>query len=69
MAGQVLQSIDGKLKPGHDWCMEVTDEFRNPLFNCIFQPQSRADAPYPVGILSSRMVVSERASASVTPRL
>jgi hypothetical protein len=32
MAGQILQSIDGKLKPGHDWCMEVTDEFRNPLF-------------------------------------
>jgi hypothetical protein len=32
MAGQTLQDIDGKLKPGHDWRMEVTDEFRNQLF-------------------------------------
>ena len=31
-AGQILQSLDGRLKPGHDWKMEVTDEFRNPLF-------------------------------------
>jgi hypothetical protein len=21
-----------KLKPGHDWRMEISDEFRNPLF-------------------------------------
>jgi hypothetical protein len=32
IAGQILQNIDGKLKPGHDWKMEITDEFRNPLF-------------------------------------
>jgi hypothetical protein len=32
MAGQILQSLDGRLKPGHDWRMEVEDEFRNPLF-------------------------------------
>jgi hypothetical protein len=32
IAGQILQDIDGKLKPGHDWRMEITDEFRNPLF-------------------------------------
>lgn len=31
-AGQILQSLDGKLKPGHDWKMEVTDEFRELLF-------------------------------------
>jgi hypothetical protein len=31
-AGQILQSIDGKLKPEHDWRMEVTDEFQNPLY-------------------------------------
>ena len=31
-AGQMLQDIDGKLKPGHDWRMEVTDEFANTLF-------------------------------------
>lgn len=32
MAGKMLESIDGKLQPGHDWCMEVTDEFANPLY-------------------------------------
>jgi hypothetical protein len=32
IAGQILQDLDGKLKPGHDWSMEITDEFRNPLF-------------------------------------
>ena len=31
-AGQMLQSIDGKLKPDRDWRMEVTDEFQNPLY-------------------------------------
>jgi hypothetical protein len=32
IAGQTLQDIDGRLKPGHDWRMDVTDEFRNTLF-------------------------------------
>jgi hypothetical protein len=32
MAGQTLQGIDGKLKPGREWRMEVTDEFANPLY-------------------------------------
>jgi hypothetical protein len=31
MAGQTLQGLDGKLKPGLEWRMEVTDEFANPL--------------------------------------
>ncbi|SHN80676.1 DUF6894 family protein [Bradyrhizobium erythrophlei] len=31
-AGQILQDIDGKLTPGRDWRMEVTDEFQNTLF-------------------------------------
>jgi hypothetical protein len=31
-AGQTLQGIDGKLKPGHGWRMEVTDEFQNTLY-------------------------------------
>ena len=30
--GQILQGLDGKLQPGRDWRMEVTDEFANPLF-------------------------------------
>ena len=31
-AGQILQDIDGRLKPGRDWRLEVTDEFANTLF-------------------------------------
>jgi hypothetical protein len=31
-AGQMLQTIDGKLQPSKEWCMEVTDEFQNKLF-------------------------------------
>ena len=30
-AGQILQSLHGKLQPGGDWRMEVTDEFGHPL--------------------------------------
>jgi hypothetical protein len=31
-AGQILQGIDGKLVPGRDWRMDVTDEFQNTLY-------------------------------------
>lgn len=31
-AGKTLQGLDGKLKPGHEWRMTVTDEFANPLY-------------------------------------
>jgi hypothetical protein len=30
--GERRQDIDGRLKPGHDWRMDLTDEFRNTLF-------------------------------------
>ena len=40
MAGQMLQNIDGRLKPGRDWRMEVTDEFRNPLFAIVISAQT-----------------------------
>ncbi|HEY3681362.1 MAG TPA: hypothetical protein VGL45_21825 [Bradyrhizobium sp.] len=40
MAGQMLQNIDGRLKPGRDWRMEVTDEFRNPLFTILISAQT-----------------------------
>ena len=32
MAGQTLQSLDGKLQADKEWRMEVTDEFANPLY-------------------------------------
>ena len=31
-AGRTLQGLDGNLKPGHEWRMDVTDEFANPLY-------------------------------------
>ena len=31
-AGEAIKDIDGKLRPGHDWRMEITDEFANPLW-------------------------------------
>ena len=31
-AGQIIQDIDGKLQPGKEWRMEVTDEFANRLY-------------------------------------
>jgi hypothetical protein len=31
-AGQMLQSLDGKLMTGQDWRMEVMDEFQSPLY-------------------------------------
>jgi hypothetical protein len=31
-AGQIIQDLDGRLRPGKDWRMEVTDEFANRLY-------------------------------------
>ncbi|WP_247438530.1 MULTISPECIES: hypothetical protein [unclassified Bradyrhizobium] len=31
-AGQILQGLDGKLTPGREWRMEVTDEKQNTLY-------------------------------------
>ncbi|WP_376708625.1 DUF6894 family protein [Bradyrhizobium australafricanum] len=39
MAGRMLQDVDGKLKPGRDWEMEVTDEFSQPLFRWVISAQ------------------------------
>jgi hypothetical protein len=30
--GTTAKSLDGKLQPGRDWRIEVTDEFANPLY-------------------------------------
>jgi hypothetical protein len=29
---QIIQDLDGRLRPGKDWRMEVTDEFANRLY-------------------------------------
>jgi hypothetical protein len=31
-AGKAIQHIDGKLSPGDDWRLQVTDEFANTLY-------------------------------------
>jgi hypothetical protein len=41
-AGQILQGIDGKLAPGRDWRMEVTDEFQNTLYVLHIQAEKPA---------------------------
>jgi hypothetical protein len=39
-AGQSLKDLDGKLKPGTGWRMEVTDEFGNRLYAITIHAQS-----------------------------
>jgi hypothetical protein len=31
-AGQILQDLDGRFRPGREWRMEVTDESANALY-------------------------------------
>jgi len=31
-AGKLIQDMGGRLKPGQDWLLEVTDEFAQPLY-------------------------------------
>ena len=31
-AGEILRDLDGRLKVGSTWRLEVTDQFRNPIF-------------------------------------
>jgi hypothetical protein len=32
MSGEMIRDVDGKLRPGQGWELEVTDKFRNPLY-------------------------------------
>ena len=32
VAGQTIKDIDGKLRPGHEWRLEVSDEFGGALW-------------------------------------
>jgi hypothetical protein len=32
MAGEIIKDIDGRLRPGHDWKLEVEDEFKNVIW-------------------------------------
>lgn len=41
MAGDSIKDIDGKLRPGHDWKLEITDEFRNPLWELHVKAQKK----------------------------
>lgn len=40
-AGDHLKELDGDLRPGHDWRMEVTDEFANPLFEIVVRAEKK----------------------------
>jgi hypothetical protein len=41
VAGEAISNIDGRLKPGHDWRMEVTDEFANPIWELHVKAEKR----------------------------
>jgi hypothetical protein len=32
VAGELFRNMDGRLQPGQEWRLEVTDERRNPLY-------------------------------------
>ena len=32
VAGDTIRGLGGKLQPGREWRLEVTDEFANPLY-------------------------------------
>jgi hypothetical protein len=34
-AGESIKDIDGRLRPGSRWRMEVKDEFRNTLYSIV----------------------------------
>ena len=40
-AGQILQGLDGRLKPDRAWRMEVTDESQNILFVLHIHAETR----------------------------
>jgi hypothetical protein len=31
-AGEIFKNVDGKMRPGQEWELDVTDQNRNPLF-------------------------------------
>jgi hypothetical protein len=41
VAGELLKEIDGDLRPGHDWCLQVNDEFQNTLLEIHIKPVAK----------------------------
>ncbi len=41
MAGEIIKDMDGKLRPGHDWKLEVHDEFRNPIWTLLVKAEQK----------------------------
>ena len=31
-AGELFKDVDGRLRPGQEWALEVTDEVRRPIY-------------------------------------
>ncbi|GIQ79038.1 hypothetical protein ACE103_35705 [Bradyrhizobium sp. ma5] len=44
MAGETLKDLDGQLKPGHDWSLEVTDASEKVLFRLVVSAEDGVDA-------------------------
>jgi uncharacterized protein DUF6894 len=37
-AGELLKEMDGDLRPGHEWFLQVNDEFENTLLEIHIKP-------------------------------
>ncbi len=42
MAGEIIKDIDGRLRPGHDWKLEVEDEFKNVIWALHVKAEQRS---------------------------
>jgi uncharacterized protein DUF6894 len=40
-AGELLKEMDGDLRPGRDWCLQVADEFQNTLLEIHIKPVAK----------------------------
>jgi hypothetical protein len=44
-AGEMLKELDGKLRPGQNWCLQVNDEFENTLLELHIKPVAKVPIP------------------------
>jgi hypothetical protein len=43
--GEILKDIDGKLKPNHEWRMDVNDEHHHLIFSLRLIPEAYTELP------------------------
>jgi len=63
-AGKTPQGLDGNLKPGHEWRMDVTNEFANPLYVLHISRERRVGGISPNLALISALALRVAAKGS-----